>query len=100
MVCSVSLTTTPRLQCRPLLAASFWGVKQLMSTAQAHWAQWHFVTAKRMLLAQKAYALKPAHEEVQDTLLKLQAEKGDWKTDVPACFSCHGMGGEGGALAG
>lgn len=23
------------------------------------------------------------------------AEKGDWKTDVPACFSCHGMGGEG-----
>lgn len=23
------------------------------------------------------------------------AEKGDWKTDVPACFSCHGMSGEG-----
>lgn len=23
------------------------------------------------------------------------AEKGDWKTDVPACFSCHGAGGEG-----
>lgn len=23
------------------------------------------------------------------------AEKGDWKTDVPACFSCHGIGGEG-----
>lgn len=23
------------------------------------------------------------------------AEKGDWKTDVPACFSCHGLGGEG-----
>lgn len=23
------------------------------------------------------------------------AEKGDWKTNVPACFSCHGMGGEG-----
>ena len=26
---------------------------------------------------------------------KLLAEKGDWKTDVPACFSCHGMSGEG-----
>lgn len=23
------------------------------------------------------------------------AEKGDWKSDVPACFSCHGMSGEG-----
>ncbi|MGZ8287641.1 MAG: c-type cytochrome [Telluria sp.] len=23
------------------------------------------------------------------------AEQGDWKTDVPACFSCHGMSGEG-----
>lgn len=23
------------------------------------------------------------------------AMKGDWKTDVPACFSCHGAGGEG-----
>jgi len=23
------------------------------------------------------------------------AEKGDWKTAVPACFSCHGGGGEG-----
>lgn len=26
---------------------------------------------------------------------RLLAEKGDWKTDVPACFSCHGMSGEG-----
>jgi len=26
---------------------------------------------------------------------KLLAEKGDWKTDVPACFSCHGARGEG-----
>lgn len=26
---------------------------------------------------------------------KLLAEKGDWKVDVPACFSCHGMSGEG-----
>lgn len=23
------------------------------------------------------------------------AQKGDWKTDVPACFSCHGLSGEG-----
>lgn len=30
-------------------------------------------------LAEKAFALKPAHEEVQDTLLKLQAENADWK---------------------
>ncbi|RWR47312.1 tetratricopeptide repeat protein [Sinirhodobacter ferrireducens] len=36
-------------------------------------------TETALKLAQKAYALKPAHEEVQDTLLKLQAEKGDWK---------------------
>lgn len=36
-------------------------------------------TGTALQLAQKAYALKPAHEEVQDTLLKLQAEKGDWK---------------------
>ena len=26
---------------------------------------------------------------------KLIAEKGDWKSNVPACFSCHGMNGEG-----
>lgn len=26
---------------------------------------------------------------------RMLAEKGDWKTDVPACFSCHGMSGEG-----
>jgi cytochrome c553 len=26
---------------------------------------------------------------------KQLAQKGDWKTDVPACFSCHGMSGEG-----
>lgn len=29
-------------------------------------------------LAEKAFALKPAHEEVQDTLLRLQAEHADW----------------------
>ncbi|HEY1043320.1 MAG TPA: c-type cytochrome [Telluria sp.] len=26
---------------------------------------------------------------------RMLAEKGDWKTNVPACFSCHGMSGEG-----
>jgi HemY protein len=30
-------------------------------------------------LAKKAYTLKPGHREVQNTLLKLQTEKGDWK---------------------
>lgn len=36
-------------------------------------------TDMALKLAEKAYALKPKHEEVQDVLLKLQAEKGDWK---------------------
>lgn len=36
-------------------------------------------TATALKLAEKAYALKPRHQDVQDTLLKLQAEKGDWK---------------------
>ncbi|MEZ5777046.1 MAG: heme biosynthesis HemY N-terminal domain-containing protein [Paracoccaceae bacterium] len=36
-------------------------------------------TATALKLAEKAFALKPRHEEVQDTLLRLQAEKGDWK---------------------
>lgn len=35
-------------------------------------------TETAMKLAQKAFALKPRHVEVQDTLLRLQAEKGDW----------------------
>jgi HemY protein len=30
-------------------------------------------------LAQKAFELKPKHEETQDVLLRLQAEHGDWK---------------------
>ncbi|MCP4821700.1 MAG: heme biosynthesis protein HemY [Shimia sp.] len=30
-------------------------------------------------LAETAFALKPRHEEVQDTLLRLQTEKEDWK---------------------
>ena len=29
-------------------------------------------------LAEKALALRPKHEEVQDTLLKLQAQAEDW----------------------
>lgn len=36
-------------------------------------------TETALKLAEKAYALKPRHQDVQDTLLKLQAEKGDWK---------------------
>ena len=35
-------------------------------------------TDTAMLLAEKAFALKPKHEEVQDVLLRLQAEKADW----------------------
>ena len=36
-------------------------------------------TATALLLAQKAYALKPRHKEVQDTLLELEMREGDWK---------------------
>ncbi|WP_415184840.1 heme biosynthesis protein HemY [Phaeovulum sp.] len=36
-------------------------------------------TVTAMKLAEKAFALKPRHEGVQDVLLKLQAESGDWK---------------------
>ena len=35
-------------------------------------------TDTAMKLAEKAFALKPRHEETQDVLLRLQAEKGDW----------------------
>ncbi|MEL6642651.1 MAG: heme biosynthesis HemY N-terminal domain-containing protein [Pseudomonadota bacterium] len=36
-------------------------------------------TDTAMKLAEKAFALKPRHEETQDVLLRLQADKGDWK---------------------
>ncbi|MFT4014599.1 MAG: heme biosynthesis HemY N-terminal domain-containing protein [Paracoccus sp. (in: a-proteobacteria)] len=36
-------------------------------------------TATALKLAQKAYALKPRHADVQDTLLQLQTKEGDWK---------------------
>ncbi len=36
-------------------------------------------TEASMKLAEKAFALKPRQQDVQDTLLKLRAEKGDWK---------------------
>ena len=36
-------------------------------------------TETAMALAQKAFALKPGNSEMQDTLLRLQAEKHDWK---------------------
>lgn len=35
-------------------------------------------TETALKLAEKAFALKPRHEEVQDTLLKLQANRKDW----------------------
>jgi len=35
-------------------------------------------TDTALALAQKAFAIKPKHEETQDVLLKLQAEKEDW----------------------
>jgi HemY protein len=36
-------------------------------------------TDTALLLAEKAFAIKPKHVETQDTLLRLQAEKADWK---------------------
>ncbi|HMO08601.1 MAG TPA: heme biosynthesis HemY N-terminal domain-containing protein [Paracoccaceae bacterium] len=36
-------------------------------------------TATALKLAEKAFALKPRNEEVQDILLKLQADQADWK---------------------
>ncbi|WP_134681876.1 heme biosynthesis protein HemY [Paracoccus ravus] len=36
-------------------------------------------TATALKLAEKAYALKPKHAEVQDKLLELQTRQGDWK---------------------
>lgn len=36
-------------------------------------------TATALQLAQKAYALKPRHKELQDTLLELEMRQGDWK---------------------
>ena len=36
-------------------------------------------TATALRLAEKAFALKPKHEEIQETLLGLQTEQGDWK---------------------
>lgn len=36
-------------------------------------------TRAAMLLAQKAYAIKPRHQELQNTLLELQTREHDWK---------------------
>ncbi len=33
----------------PMLAASIWGVFKLWANAQAHWAHWHFVSARKAL---------------------------------------------------
>lgn len=35
-------------------------------------------TDTALKLAEKAFALKPAHEETQDVLLQMQAQQGDW----------------------
>lgn len=35
-------------------------------------------TATALKLAEKAFAMRPRHQEVQDALLKLQADSGDW----------------------
>ncbi|MDO5530201.1 MAG: heme biosynthesis HemY N-terminal domain-containing protein [Paracoccus sp. (in: a-proteobacteria)] len=55
-------------------ATRFVGVRGLMRQKLAEGDE---TTA--LLLAEKAYALKPRHEEVQETLLRLQTEHGDWK---------------------
>lgn len=36
-------------------------------------------TATALKLAEKAFSMKPKHIDTQDTLLKLQADSGDWK---------------------
>jgi HemY protein len=36
-------------------------------------------TETALKLAERAFAIKPKHEEVQDTLLRLQAESSDWE---------------------
>lgn len=36
-------------------------------------------TETALKLAEKAYALNPKHQEVQDTLLRLQTDSGEWK---------------------
>lgn len=55
-------------------ATRFVGVRGVMKQKLA---QGDTDTARK--LAEKALALKPKHEEVQDVLLKLQAQAGDWK---------------------
>jgi HemY protein len=52
----------------------FVGVRGLMRQKMAEGD-----TATALKLAEKAFALKPKHEEIQETLLGLQTEQGDWK---------------------
>ncbi|WP_109465254.1 heme biosynthesis protein HemY [Albibacillus kandeliae] len=54
-------------------ATRFVGVRGIMKQKLA---EGDTDTARK--LAEKAFALKPKHEETQDVLLKLQAEAGDW----------------------
>jgi HemY protein len=52
----------------------FVGVRGLMKQKMAEGD-----TETALKLAEKAFSMKPKHEEVQNTLLELQASKGDWK---------------------
>lgn len=51
----------------------FVGVRGLMKQKMAEGD-----TGTALKLAEKAFAMRPRHQEVQDALLKLQAETGDW----------------------
>ncbi|MGY9045917.1 MAG: heme biosynthesis HemY N-terminal domain-containing protein [Rhodobacterales bacterium] len=54
-------------------ATRFVGVRGIMKQKLAQGD-----TDTALQLAERAFALKPKHEEVQDVLLKLQAQKADW----------------------
>ncbi len=54
-------------------ATRFVGVRGIMKQKLAQGD-----TDTALQLAERAFALKPKHEEVQDILLKLQAQKSDW----------------------
>ncbi|MCW9043126.1 MAG: heme biosynthesis protein HemY [Pseudopelagicola sp.] len=54
-------------------ATRFVGVRGLMKQTLSEGK-----TEAALKLAKTAFALKPRHEETQDTLLRLQAETGDW----------------------
>lgn len=65
----------------------FVGVRGLMAQKLAEGE-----TETALKLAEKAFALKPAHEDTQDVLLRLQAGQSDWKgaRKTLAAKLCHG----------